>query len=169
MEQPGKKNTGVIVGVVAVVIIVVFLAGTAVSQQQNKNNHTAEASDNSTATRPATDTPAPTSNTPASPVGTSTYKDGSYTAEGWYITPGNDGKISVRITLKNNVVMDSTVIGEATNPQSKEYQADFIGGYKAQVTGKAISTLKLGKVSGSSLTPNGFNAALETIKAQAKA
>jgi hypothetical protein len=48
-------------------------------------------------------------------------------------------------------------------------QTDFAANYKTQVIGKKIEGLELSKISGSSLTPKGFNDALEKIRSQAGA
>lgn len=103
-----------------------------------------------------------------SPV-TYKYKDGTYSAAGDYRAPSGAESISVSLTLKDDVVVDSSVTSTATNRETKQYQGKFMTNYKAQVVGKSIDELKLTNVSGSSLTPMGFNTALETIKAAAKA
>lgn len=97
------------------------------------------------------------------------YKNGTYKAEGNYVSPGGPESIDVSVTLTDGVITDATVVSNAERPMSKQMQGQFIGGYKAQVIGKNIDEIKLTKVSGSSLTPKGFNEALEEIKTQAKA
>ena len=99
----------------------------------------------------------------------STYKDGTYTAIGSYNSPGGPDKISITLTLKNNIVSSVSAIPMAGDPKSANYQQRFISGYQTFVVGKNIDTIKLTNVSGSSLTPIGFNDALTKIKAQAKA
>ncbi len=99
----------------------------------------------------------------------SVYKDGTYSAVGTYTAPSGQESIGVSVTLAGDVVKDVTVTGNATKEDSKKYQAKFISGYKALVVGKKISDVSLSKVSGSSLTPNGFNDAIAKIEAQAKA
>ena len=108
-----------------------------------------------------------TSVTPA-PVA-AMYKDGTYTATGEYKAPSGVEVITVSLTLKDDMIVDSTVTGTPVNPGSKMNQGKFLSGYKAMITGKSIDEVKLTNVSGSSLTPIGWNAAVETIKAQAKA
>jgi uncharacterized protein with FMN-binding domain len=108
----------------------------------------------------------------ATPVDTtkkSTYKDGTYSAIGTYNSPGGKDQLGVSITLKNNIVVDATVTNMAGDRTSKRYEDAFISGYKTLVIGKNIDTLQLDVVSGSSLTPIGFNNAIAIIKAQAKA
>lgn len=101
---------------------------------------------------------------PASP-----YKDGVYSAVGTYNSPGGIDNLGVSVTLKGGVIVDSAVTNQAGDNTSVRYQNMFISGYKQFVTGKNIDEVTIGKVSGSSLTGTGFNAALTKIKIQAKA
>jgi uncharacterized protein with FMN-binding domain len=96
------------------------------------------------------------------------YKDGTYTAEGTYEVHIGPKKIGVKITLKNNVITAADVTKEGDDPTSLRYQNQFISGYKDVVIGKNIKDVNLSKVSGSSLTPIGFNDALTKIETQAK-
>lgn len=98
---------------------------------------------------------------------TSKYKDGTYSATGTYRTPENEEQITVSITLANDTVTAANATIDATNPDSKRYQAMFLAGYKQLVVGKSIDGLNLSQVSGSSLTSAGFNDALTQIKARA--
>jgi hypothetical protein len=98
----------------------------------------------------------------------SVYKDGTYTAVGEYKSPAGAEEIGVTVTLKNDIIVDVTVEPKATVAISKRMQADFAANYKTLVVGKNIAEVKLTKVSGSSLTPAGFNDALVKIMAQAK-
>lgn len=103
----------------------------------------------------------------SSPIAMVSYKDGTYDAVGAYTSPAGAEEIDVKLTLKGNIVTDAAVIAKATAPKSQFMQKAFIDGFKEQVIGKSIADLKLSKVSGSSLTPLGFNDALEKIKSQA--
>lgn len=109
-----------------------------------------------------------TSPTPKPVTNSSGYKDGTYTATASYRTPERNEDLTVTLTLKNGVVVDSKVTAQAKDPSSKLYQSEFIQNYKQFVTGKNIDTLSLTRVAGSSLTPNGFNAAVAQIKIQAQ-
>lgn len=107
----------------------------------------------------ATDTPTTTS---------STYEDGTYTAEGPYTSPAGSENITVTLTLASDVVVDMSVVTHGVGP-SALWQGKFSSGIEAAVIGKNIDDLNLTNVSGSSLTPIGFGAAVESIKAQAEA
>jgi len=123
--------------------------------------------------------PSDTTNTPVSEVpgtsggtGTQTsteYKDGTYKALGDYVSPGGSEEISVTVTLKNDLITDASVESKAFRPQSVAHQNMFISGFKQYVIGKSLDQVVLDKVSGSSLTPKGWNDAIEKIKVEAKA
>lgn len=96
-----------------------------------------------------------------------TYADGEYMSVGTYTSPGGGESIDVTITLENNIVTNAEVVANAQLPISKNYQNTFIENYQDMVIGKDINELQLNVVSGSSLTPIGFNNALEDIRQQA--
>lgn len=97
----------------------------------------------------------------------STYKDGTYNADGVYRSPAGAEEIGVSLTLENDIVITANVTPTASNPKSKMMQDAFIAGFGAQVVGKPIDSLSLGVVNGSSLTPAGFMNAVAKIKAEA--
>jgi hypothetical protein len=99
----------------------------------------------------------------------SIYKNGTYSATGSYMSPGGEDQIAVTLTLKNDIVTSVSATPEAGDRMSARFQNMFISGYQQYVIGKNISSLNLTKVSGSSLTPKGFDSALAQIKSQAKA
>ncbi len=96
------------------------------------------------------------------------YKDGVYTEDGNYVSPGGPESITVKVILRGGKIVDSNVISNAQLPNSQIFQGKFISGYKEFVTGKNIDEINLTHISGSSLTPKGFNDAIEKIKADAK-
>ncbi|MCK8614356.1 FMN-binding protein [Gordonia sp. C13] len=95
------------------------------------------------------------------------YKDGEYTAEGGYISPGGPQKVGVTVTLSNDVITAVSVDTSQTKGPSVEYQGKFAGGISDVVVGKNINDIDVDKVSGSSLTSGGFNEAIEKIKQEA--
>jgi uncharacterized protein with FMN-binding domain len=115
---------------------------------------------------PLSDTSNSTVNaTPASSV--SSYKDGTYSAEGNYYTPESNETINVSVTLKDGVITDTSAGGIVHNRDSRMYQMMFLNNYKVYVVGKKIDNVRLSRVSGSSLTSQGFNSAIDQIKRQA--
>ncbi len=94
---------------------------------------------------------------------TSQYQDGKYTQTGTYTSPAGPEEIDITITLENDVITAAKVVALATNPASKRYQEQFVSGFEEQVIGKPIDEVELDVVAGSSLTPKGFNEALQNI------
>ena len=117
-------------------------------------------------------TAAPTTATPTAETAAaqaSTYADGTYTATGSYSSPGGTESVSITLTLTADTVTDASAVGEAAGGPSEQYQSAFVSNFAALVVGKDIASVSLDKVAGSSLTSNGFNAAVETIKSDALA
>lgn len=98
-----------------------------------------------------------------------TYTDGTYSASGQYQSPNGTETLDVTITLENDIITAVDVVGEGSNPNTVRYQGEFIGGINAIVIGQDIDSISVSKVAGSSLASGGFNAAVETIKADAAA
>jgi hypothetical protein len=76
----------------------------------------------------------------------------------------------VTVTLASNkittVSIDSSSITSGT---SYEYTSLFADGINQAVDGQNINDVQVGRISGASLTPIGFNNALQTIKNDAQA
>jgi|GEM_PF-794867 len=94
------------------------------------------------------------------------YADGEYTATGQY--GGLPSSITVDVTLVDDVITDVKVTAHATNPTSLDLQQRFAEAVPAVVVGKRIDEVKVGRLAGSSGTPDGFNDAIEQIKEQAR-
>jgi uncharacterized protein with FMN-binding domain len=96
----------------------------------------------------------------------SSYADGVYTATGQY--GSGPSSIAVTVTLVDDVITDARVTPHATNPISRVYQRRFAAAIPAAVAGQPIDQVRVGRRAGSSGTPDGFNAAIERIKEQAR-
>jgi uncharacterized protein with FMN-binding domain len=120
---------------------------------------------------PPAPTPSPVTTKPTTTTTStsSSYKDGTYSAVGTYMSPGGQDQISVSLTLSKDLITSVDVTPLVADRTSAKYMDKFIGGYKSYVVGKSIASLSLSKVSGASLTPIGFNNAITQIKAKAKA
>lgn len=164
VSTASKSKMPVILIAAVVVIIIIGVVVFAMSKKSEESSESAagEQMENQAVTSP---TVAPTSVM----MEKATYKDGTYKAEGDYVSPGGAESLDVSLTLKNGTVTDAIVKSNAFRPTSKQMQASFISGYKEQVVGKKIDEIHLTKVAASSLAPKGFNDAVEKIKAQAKA
>lgn len=97
------------------------------------------------------------------------YKDGTYQAKSSYYTPGQPESITVSVVLKDGVITDTSASVTGYDRDSREYSNAFVKNYKSYVVGKSIASLQLRRVSGASLTSQGFNDAIATIQTQAKA
>lgn len=107
--------------------------------------------------------------TPAAARGSGRYPDGTYTAVGIYAPHGLDTELEVKVTLKDGIITDVDSNLLSPDSFSRQMTEKFKSGYKTLVIGKPIEGLKLGTVSGSSLTPVGFNDALRKIESYAEA
>lgn len=98
----------------------------------------------------------------------SVYEDGTYSATGTYTSPAGPESIKVTLTVKDDVVTGVSVQPQASNEKSVNFQNLFATGISAQVVGKSLDEIGgFSSVNGSSLTPDGFDAALADIQAQA--
>ena len=157
MEKTSRKQAIVTVLVVAFTIFAVLGVIVFTKKKSNKNLAT-------------TNTDQATNSSQNSNANSNTsLKDGTYQATGSYTSPGGNESITVSVTLKDGVVTETTATSGSNDPTAKQYQAEFIAGYKDQVVGKKISSIKLSRVSGSSLTSQGFNSAIQDIQRQAQA
>jgi uncharacterized protein with FMN-binding domain len=169
--QRGKAQ-GVLITLVAIVLVagLGYVFATASKNNQPADNPVVATPDMTGQTTTTTSATPPVPTVPTTPVTTTNvYKDGTYSATGSYISPGGHQGLQVTLTLTNDVVTDASVVSGAIDGTSRRYQSMFISGYKQYVIGKKISTLNVGAVSGSSLTPQGFNDAVTQIEAEAKA
>lgn len=149
-----------LIGVVASAAIVINNANnnsdTAVETEHDHSDH-----DHShEATDPATSSES---------TDTSTYANGTYSATGTYLSPGGRQSIELTVTITDGVITDTSIKNNASDAESKEHQELFSDNYKTLVVGKKVGDVSLSRVSGSSLTSNGFNAALDQIKEDARA
>lgn len=152
MENESSKKNNMLFPIVVVALVVIVAVGVYLTQQKPEMG----SSTNTTVTTKPTTTNA------------NMYKDGTYTADGAYVSPGGPRDIGVTITLANGLITDTTTEVRATDATSKRLQQEFADNYKQMVVGKSIDEVNLTKVSGSSLTPKGFNDALTKIKTEAK-
>ena len=94
-----------------------------------------------------------------------TYRDGDYEAKGWY--GGLPSNIDVALTLRDDRVVEVEVTANATDETSLDYQERFAEAVPDVVVGKRLDEVRVSRLAGSSGTPDGFNDAIERIKAQA--
>lgn len=174
-QGPNNSKQKFVVAFVMLAAIVIVALGVTFFQGKNAES-SSDAPVNAQSTNPSSTTStsfssssssSATSSPSDSSVAASEYKDGTYSASGSYVSPGGKEKLDLSLTVKDGVVTGSTVTQVANNRDSANYQTKFREGYKPFVIGKPLSEISLSRVSGSSLTSQGFNEALEDIKSQA--
>lgn len=106
---------------------------------------------------------------PSAAAGAATYKDGTYSADGNYVSPNGNETVGVELTLASGAVTGVKITPHPTNPNTRKFQGEFAGGIQSQIVGKKLDDIKVSKVAGSSLTSGGFNQAVEKIKSEARA
>lgn len=152
-DNKSRRKSMVVVSILAFIIIVAAI-GLYAKSSNGQNTVTTDPSHTTGGTTPSTNT---------------SYKNGSYSGSGSYPTPGGQESITVELTLSNNIVTDTNVTTSENSPQAASYQQQFKDNYRPFVVGKNINDITLSRISGSSLTPQGFNEAVDAIKSQAKA
>lgn len=107
-------------------------------------------------------------NTTSSGSVSKTYKDGTYVAVGDYMAPSGPESVNVSLTVSGGNVSAVNVSGSSSNRTASRYIQAFESGISSVIVGKPLDqALVQGQVNGSSLTPNGFNSALQNIIQQA--
>jgi uncharacterized protein with FMN-binding domain len=116
----------------------------------------------------ATSDAAPSAGASALATSGATYKDGTYSADGNYVSPNGTETVGVELTLAGGTVTAVNITEHPSNPNTRKFQGEFAGGIASQIVGKNIDELNVSKVAGSSLTSGGFNQAVEQIKSEAQ-
>lgn len=160
--QKSKKINPAIAAIIVIVLIGLIAAAVVAVRNQSYSSTVAD-------TNQATEQQQPATSSSTNTLSSGTYTDGTYTETGVYISPGGRESVEVTVTLAGNVIDEVSVKADAASGDSREYQNEFISNYKKLVVGKNIDEVSLSRVAGSSLTSNGFNSAIELIKADAKA
>lgn len=164
------QNTLKRVSILSAALLPVFVLGFFLLKSDSPEEEAAEAAASIAAAKreaPAVVADATVSVPSTGTVASVTFADGTYAAAGSYTSPAGAETIGVSVTLANDVITAVTMTAEATNTTSKLFQEAFIEGSKTMILGKNIADVQVGKISGSSLTPKGFEAALNAIKTQA--
>lgn len=161
-----QNNTSKIIGLGAIVLIAAAGTGAVVYLNRPGTNTSSTGSTQTETT--STDNGVANSESSTTSEATGAYKDGTYSADGRYRSPGGNETIGVTVTLKENIV---TAVNVKTNASgnSAQYQTMFKNGVGNLTVGKNIDEINLSRVSGSSLTSTGLNNALDEIKDEAKA
>ena len=95
---------------------------------------------------------------------TNKYKNGEFSENIKYDSPGGSEDLGVNIKIENDVVVSLSIIEGAHHPKSKQYQKAFIDGVEGKVVGKNLDEVSPSTISGASLTTNAFNLMIRQIK-----
>ena len=155
-----SKQKAVASFIVILAVVLVTVGVNAYNAHQKPTTATAP-----TSTQPSTDSSASTT---ADTGSTSSFKDGTYTADSQYYVPQGYEDIKVTLTIKNGVVTDSQIVNSEGDRDSQAYQEAFASLYKSNVVGKSISGLQLSYIAGASDTTQAFNDALNQIRNEAQ-
>jgi len=118
---------------------------------------------------PAPESAAPTQReeTRAPDAPTNAFRDGEYSATGWYGSlPSHH---DVTITLQDDIVTDVEITTPAEDETSLGYQQRFADALPGAVVGQSLDDIVVDKLAGSSGCSEGFMDALEQIKDAAAA
>jgi major membrane immunogen (membrane-anchored lipoprotein) len=171
-ESAGTGNSKKIIAALAVLVLIAIMVFGAKALTGGNENTAANngASSGSSSANVESATSSGTSQAAGEQADSSgTYKDGEHSATGSYRSPGGQQAITIKVTVQDGKITDTSAESGATDGTSRDFQSKFISGYKAQIVGKSLDEVRLDKVSGSSLTPQGFNDAIDQIKESAKA
>jgi hypothetical protein len=168
MNDSKPKLTPIVAGV-AIFGIIASGVGLALfnNSDENEANNTETQNNQSSLNNSTLQEPQNTI-TPTSIAMMQEYRNGRFTANGNYSSPGGAESVRVTIELENGIVKNVEFEGQTSNSTSRRFHGFFESGLSAQVVGKNIEEIRLGRVSGSSLTSIGFNAALENIKNESR-
>ena len=104
-----------------------------------------------------------------SPAGepVSQYRDGEYTARGWY--GGLPSHHDVTLTIEDGAVIDVEITTPAEDATSLGYQERFAAALPDAIIGRNLDDLAVDRLAGSSGCSEGFMHALAQIKEDAAA
>lgn len=154
-----------LIGLVVAVLLVGAGTGTVIWMNREDTSQDMSTMD----MEPSTLSSTPSTSTTTPVASDATYKDGTYSADGTYRSPGGNEKIGVTLTIAGDAISNVSITTYGSGSDAQGYQAQFKDGISAIVVGKKVNDVSVSRVSGSSLTSTGFNNALETIKSEAKA
>lgn len=96
------------------------------------------------------------------------YRDGSYVAQGRYLTPGGAEAIGVQLKVAGGRIVTSEIQVEATSPTARQFQRQFATRLATRVLSQPLAAVSVTRVAGASLTSLGFDNALAQIRGEAR-
>lgn len=95
-----------------------------------------------------------------------TYRDGEYSARGWYGSLPSHHDVTV--TVRDDIVIDVTITTPAEDEVSLGYQQRFAEALPVEVVGKPLAEIDVDRLAGSSGCSEGFMNALQEIREDAR-
>jgi len=165
LVQETKSPNKAVVALIVVTLLATVAAGSLYAyNSQNEASPLAQSTNSA-----ANSTIAGNSQTTSTASPASSYVNGTYTATGNYSTPESTESIDLTVTLVDSTITNVSIQNSGNVRESRDYQQRFMHNCTNLVVGKNINSVSLNRVAGSSLTSNGFNSALDQIKADAAA
>lgn len=164
MQETKSPNKAVVA-----LIVVALLASVAAGSLYVYNSHNEASSLVQSTSSAANPTAASSEQTTPAATTTPSYANGIYTATGSYSTPESSESIDLTVTIVDSTITAVSVQNSGNVRESRDYQQRFMHNCTNLVVGKNIDSVSLSRVAGSSLTSDGFNTALDQIKADAAA
>lgn len=164
-----------IIGLISIIIIAGSATAGVVMLKNIQDEGTTGSASTSVSADTTTDSIASASSSSASSstaesTTASNYADGTYTATGSFYTPDGTESMEVTITLASGTITDVSLdYSSIYNRESYMYTNMFSNSIDSYAVGESIDSLSLRRVAGASLTTDGFNNALETIRNDAAA
>lgn len=164
MQETKSPNKAVVA-----LIVVALLASVAAGSLYVYNSHNEASSLVQSTSSAANPTAASSEQTTPAATTAPSYANGIYTATGSYSTPESSESIDLTVTIVDSTITAVSVQNSGNVRESRDYQQRFMHNCTNLVVGKNIDSVSLSRVAGSSLTSDGFNTALDQIKADAAA
>lgn len=153
------------IGAISVLCISSFTGYTLFATKDSDVPRTAATTNTTSNSSPTT--PQQTSSVAGTP---STYAGGTYSETiSYYVPRGVRNGVTVRVTVKDNIVTDVTTNHDYSDRESAYYIDSFDQEIKPSIVGKNLGTASPSRVGGASLTTTAFDDALDTIRNDAKA
>lgn len=166
------NNKAIPISIVALLVIglVIALGSRPATPQNNTNNETVT---NTNGNSLVLGEPTPSANGNSTGVSTtggvtqSQFQDGTYSATSVYNSPAGSEAVGVTLTINSDTITSVSIAVLAKDTRSINYQNLFSEGISGAVVGKKLNEAQVSKINGSSLTPGGFNNAIDQIIVQA--
>lgn len=98
------------------------------------------------------------------------YKDGTYTATAYYMVPrGDSNSVKTTLTIAGGRITAVSTTNNTQDNESAMYISSFKQYVESEVVGQSLNGYYGSRIGGASLTTEGFNQTLDTIRNDAAA